>query len=126
MLGDHPIHPVLLSTDLEATRDFYHGRLGLEILAESDAALEFGCGGGTRLVVTRSSTGTNDTQTQVGWDVDDIHAELAELRSRGVRIEDYDMPGLRTTDGIADFGDVLYAWITDPGGNVLGIAQPAR
>jgi catechol 2,3-dioxygenase-like lactoylglutathione lyase family enzyme len=35
MLGDHPIHPVLLATDLGAARDFYHDRLGLEILSES-------------------------------------------------------------------------------------------
>jgi hypothetical protein len=24
MLGEHPIYPVLLATDLAATRDFYH------------------------------------------------------------------------------------------------------
>jgi len=123
MLGDSPIHPVLLSTDLAETRAFYHDRLGLEILAESDAALEFRCGAGTRLVVTKSSTGTSDTQTQAGWDVPDLRAELDELRSRGVKIEEYDMPGLKTVDGIADVGFALYAWIVDPGGNALGIAQ---
>jgi len=123
MLGDHPIHPILLSTDLGQTRAFYQDRLGLEILAESEAALEFRCGEGTRLVVTRSSTGTKDTQTQVGWDVPDLHAELDELRSRGVTIEEYDLPGLKTIDGIADVGFALYAWIVDPGGNVLGISQ---
>jgi catechol 2,3-dioxygenase-like lactoylglutathione lyase family enzyme len=124
MLGSHPIHPVLLSTDLAATRAFYHNKLGLEIIAESDAALEFSCGAGTRLVVTRSSTGTQDTQTQVGWDVPDLRAELDDLRLRGVTIEEYDLPGLKTVDGVADVGFALYAWIVDPGGNVLGIAQP--
>ena len=38
MLGEHPIHPVLLATDLGAARHFYHTQLGLEILNESDAA----------------------------------------------------------------------------------------
>jgi catechol 2,3-dioxygenase-like lactoylglutathione lyase family enzyme len=42
MLGEHPIHPVLLATDLGAARDFYHDRLGLEILNESQAAIVFG------------------------------------------------------------------------------------
>jgi catechol 2,3-dioxygenase-like lactoylglutathione lyase family enzyme len=124
MLGDSPIHPVLLSIDLAKTREFYHDRLGLEILAESEAALEFRCGQGTRLVVTHSSTGTNDTQTQAGWDVPDLRAELEELRRRGVKVEEYDLPGLKTVDGIADVGFALYAWIIDPGGNALGIAQP--
>jgi catechol 2,3-dioxygenase-like lactoylglutathione lyase family enzyme len=49
MLGDHPITPVLLSKDLAATREFYHDRLGLEILTENDDAISFRCGGGTHL-----------------------------------------------------------------------------
>ena len=43
MLGAHPIYPVLLSTDLAATKEFYHDRLGLEILNENEDALTFGC-----------------------------------------------------------------------------------
>jgi catechol 2,3-dioxygenase-like lactoylglutathione lyase family enzyme len=64
MLGDHPIHPVLLATDVAAARDFYHDQLGLEILSESEAACPFRCGGVTQLSVTKSTTGTADTQTQ--------------------------------------------------------------
>jgi catechol 2,3-dioxygenase-like lactoylglutathione lyase family enzyme len=123
MLGDHPIHPVLLATDLTAARDFYHDRLGLEILSESEAAITFRCGGGTQLSVTKSTTGTADTQTQASWYVSDVRAEVAELRSRGVKVEDYDLPGLRTHDGIADIGFAWAAWIIDPGKNALGILQ---
>jgi len=123
MLGDHPIHPVLLATDLAAARDFYHDRLGLEILSESEAAITFRCGGGTQLSVTKSTTGTADTQTQASWYVSDVRAEVAELRSRGVKGEDYDLPGLQTHDGIADIGFAWAAWIIDPGKNALGILQ---
>ena len=123
MLGDHPIHPVLLATDLAAAREFYHDRLGLEILEENEAAIVFRCGGGTQLDVTKSTTGTADTQTQVSWQVQDVRAEVAELRSRGVKVEDYDMPGLQTEDGIADLGFAWAAWIVDPGKNALGILQ---
>jgi catechol 2,3-dioxygenase-like lactoylglutathione lyase family enzyme len=123
MLGDHPIHPVLLATDLAAVRDFYHDQLGLEILSESEAAITFRCGGGTQLAVTRSTTGTADTQTQASWYVSDVRAEVAELRSRGVKVEDYDLPGLQTHDGIADIGFAWAAWIIDPGKNALGILQ---
>src|SRR6476659_3069060 len=41
MLAAHPIYPVLLATDLGATKEFYHDRLGLEILNENDDALTF-------------------------------------------------------------------------------------
>jgi catechol 2,3-dioxygenase-like lactoylglutathione lyase family enzyme len=123
MLGEHPIHPVLLATDLAAARDFYHGKVGLEILNESEAAIVFRCGGGTQLSVTKSTTGTADTQTQASWLVRDLRAEVAELRSRGVEVEDYDLPGLKTEDGIADIGFAWAAWIVDPGKNALGILQ---
>ena len=123
MLGDHPIHPVLLAKDLAAAREFYHDKVGLEILMENDDAIVFRCGGGTQLDVTKSTVGTADEQTQVSWQVPDLRAEVAELRSRGVKVEDYDMPGLRTEDGIADLGFAFAAWIVDPGGNALGVMQ---
>jgi catechol 2,3-dioxygenase-like lactoylglutathione lyase family enzyme len=122
MLGDHPIHPVLLAKDLAAAREFYHDRLGLEILTENDDAIVFRCGG-TELDVTKSTVGTADEQTQASWTVGDLRAEVTELRSRGVKVEDYDLPGLKTEDGIADLGFAWMAWIIDPGKNALAIMQ---
>jgi catechol 2,3-dioxygenase-like lactoylglutathione lyase family enzyme len=123
MLGNSSIHPVLLSMDLVQTREFYHDRLGLEILIENEHSITFRCGGGTKLAVSKSTTGTADSQTQVGWEVADLRAELADLRSRGVTIEDYDLPELRTEDGVADVGFAWMAWIIDPGKNALAILQ---
>jgi catechol-2,3-dioxygenase len=123
VLGAHPIYPVLLATDLAAARDFYHTKVGLEILNESEAAIVFRCGAGTQLSVTTSTTGTADTQTQASWHVKDLRAEVAELRARDVKVEDYDIPGLKTEDGIADIGFAWAAWIVDPGKNALGILQ---
>lgn len=122
MLGEHPIHVVLLSRDLSETRCFYHDKLGLEILSESDAAISFRCGA-TSLDVTKSTTGTADDQTQAVWVVDSLEAEIGELRSRGVEVQDYDLPGLKTERGVADLGFALAAWIIDPHGNALGILQ---
>src|ERR687889_297296 len=105
MLSDHHVFPILLSTDLDATRAFYHGVLGLEILREDEGdRIVFRCGGGTQLAVTLSTTGTSDTQTQMAWRVPDIRAAIEDLRTRGVRIEDYVDPDPVTTDGIADMG----------------------
>lgn len=123
MLGEHPIDVVLLATDLESSKEFYAGKLGLEILNESEEAVTYKCGGDSRLAVTKSTTGTADEQTQASWRVDDLAAELAELRARGVEIQEYDMPGLKTADGVADLGFALMAWIIDPHKNALGIMQ---
>ena len=122
MLGDHPITPVLLATDMAQARAFYHEALGLEILAERDGSIDFRCRPGV-LNLNLRTTGTADTQTQAGWRVDDLRAELAELRDRGVDIQEYDLPGLKTESGIADIGFAWAAWIVDPFGNALGILQ---
>ena len=73
--------------------------------------------------MTKSTVGTADSRTQASWDVSDVRAEVAELRSRWVKVEDYDLPGLKTEDGIADIGFAWAAWIIDPGKNALGILQ---
>ncbi len=125
MLGDHLVFPILLSTDMAASRSFYHDVLGLEILREDEERLIFRCGSGSQLAVTRSTTGTSDMQTQLAWRVPDIRTALADLRERGVRIESYQAPDPVTdADGIADMGYAWAAWITDPSRNVLGLIQP--
>jgi catechol 2,3-dioxygenase-like lactoylglutathione lyase family enzyme len=122
MLGDYPIDVVLLATDLEAARDFYRDKVGLEIVTESADAVTFRCGA-NQLAVSKSTVGTADQQTQAAWRVKNLDAEVSALRSRGVKIEDYDLPGLKTVDGIADIGFARMAWFLDPAKNCLGIMQ---
>jgi catechol 2,3-dioxygenase-like lactoylglutathione lyase family enzyme len=125
MLGDHLVFPILLSKDLAKARAFYHDTLGLEILRQDEERIIFRCGAGSQLSVTKSTIGTADSQTQLAWRVPDLHAELEDLRARGVRIEAYDEPDPKTdADGIADMGFAWSAWIIDPGGNALAIIQP--
>jgi predicted enzyme related to lactoylglutathione lyase len=123
MLASHPIDPMILATDIAVAKEFYGDKVGLEILIESDDFLTFKCGGDSRLVVTRSSTGPSGPDTKASWRVDHLAAELTELRSRGVPIEDYDEGGLKTVGGIADVGFALAAWFVDPHGNSIGLLQ---
>jgi hypothetical protein len=71
----------------------------------------------------------------MAWEVDDLEAVVAELRRRGVVFEEYDLPGLKTVNGIAEVegnypsrGGVgeRAAWFRDSEGNVLGIGQAKR
>jgi catechol 2,3-dioxygenase-like lactoylglutathione lyase family enzyme len=123
MLSEHPIDVMLLATDLAVTRRFYVEALGLEIVLETDDFVAFRCGGDSRLVVTKSDSGTKEEQTKASWRVEDLAAEVAELRSRGVEVVDYDEPWLKTVDGIADVGFALSAWLVDPSGNNIGLLQ---
>lgn len=125
MLSDAPVFPILLSTDLDASREFYHQQLGLQILREDpDDRIVFRCGSGTQLAVTLSTIGTSDTQTQMAWRVSDIRAAVADLRARGIRVEEYVAPDPVTSDGVADMGHSWAAWFVDPSGNVLAVVQP--
>ena len=125
VLNDSTVFPILLSHDLEASRAFYGDLLGLELAREDpDDRLVFRAGNGSQVVLSKSTVGTKDTQTQCAWRVPDIHAAVAELRGLGVRIEDYTAPEPVTTDGIADMGHSWAAWFIDPSGNVLAVVQP--
>jgi catechol 2,3-dioxygenase-like lactoylglutathione lyase family enzyme len=124
-LSDNVVFPILLSTDLDASRTFYHEVLGLEILREDEGdRIVFRCGGGSQLAVTASTVGTADTQTQLAWRVPDIRSAVAELRTRGVRIEEYQDPDPVTVEGIADMGHSWAAWFIDPSRNVLAAVEP--
>ena len=124
MLSDYPVFPILLSTDMATSRAFYHDTLGLSIMKEEEDRLVLQCGGGTQLVISESTIGTSDTQTQMAWRVPDVRAAIADLRARGVHIEEYVAPDPVTVDGVADMGHSWAAWFIDPSRNVVAIVQP--
>ena len=51
----------------------------------------------------------------------DLRAAVDQLRNRGVRFEEYDLPEVKTEDGISTTGDLQEAWFRDPDGNILRI-----
>jgi catechol 2,3-dioxygenase-like lactoylglutathione lyase family enzyme len=122
----------LPAQDLERARRFYADKLGVEPVDERPGGLLYRCGG-TEFALFQSSGASPGTFTQMGWQVEDLDAVVAELRRRGVEFEDVDVPGLRTVDGIADieghypskgFRGERAAWFHDSEGNLLGIGQP--
>jgi catechol 2,3-dioxygenase-like lactoylglutathione lyase family enzyme len=115
--------------DMAASRAFYHDTLGLELIREDLVhgevdRLVFRCGSGTQIVISKSTVGTKDTQTQCAFRVPDIRAAVAELRGLGVHIEDLEEPAPVTHDGVADMGHSWAAWFVDPSKNTLAIVQP--
>jgi catechol 2,3-dioxygenase-like lactoylglutathione lyase family enzyme len=121
MLAKYPVDVMLLATNLDVARRFYEATLGLEVLLENPQFLTFGCGGDSRLVVTKSTTGTREAVTKASWRVEDLAGEVAWLRARGVQIQE--LPELGTVDGVADLGFALAAWFIDPHDNWIGLLQ---
>lgn len=69
------------------------------------------------------SFGGPSGDTQMGIMVEDIEATVKTLRDNGVVFEEYDLPGLKTVDGIAELQDEWAAWFKDSEGNVLAVGQ---
>ena len=124
----------LPAQDLERARRFYAEKLGLEPADERPGGLLFRCASG-EFALFASAGASTGTFTQMGWEVDDIEATVAELKARGVAFEDVDVPGLRTVDGIADIEGNYpskgatgerSAWFRDSEGNLLGVGQAVR
>ena len=106
-------------TDLEDARRFYGEQLGLPLLDETPFALRFGAGKGSQIAVRRGSPNVGNTVAH--FEVSNLDADMAELRSRGVVFEEYESP--KTVNGVAEIGPARGAWITDPSGNVLGLRE---
>ena len=79
------------------------------------------CGGGTLFEVYERPTAGDAQHILASWEVSEIRVTVDELRSRGVRFEEYDLPGVKTEHGISTTGDLREAWFRDPDGNILRI-----
>src|SRR5215472_1484889 len=100
LYGRHML-PTIPAGDLARARAWYADKLGFNT-GQEDAEAVLYCSGEDRRFLLFSSPGAGTAQHQLAaWVVDDVEAEVAELRARGVEFEEYDQPGLRTVDGIA-------------------------
>ena len=123
MLAQAQIMAVVPVSDVEAGIRFYGDTLGLALKARrsdlpENREAEFEAGGGTLLVYESIGAGKS-RHTVAGFRVDDIDETVSSLRERGVVFEEYDLPDLKTENGIAAVGDVRAAWCKDPDGNIL-------
>jgi len=125
MLGDAEIVAIVPVSDLAASIEFYEGALGLRLEVRRDdlptnREAEFRAGNG-KLLLYESVGAGQSRHTVAGFRVGDLQAAVPALRERGVTFEEYDLPDLKTVDGIATVGDLSAAWCKDPDGNILAI-----
>ena len=122
MLADAPVHAAIPASDMERAKRFYRDTLGLKVAEEAEEGVRFDCGG-TQLYAYPTSHAGRAAHTLASWRVADLGAEMTDLRARGIIFEEYDLPGLKTVDGIAQWGRVRGAWFKDSEGNILGVTE---
>jgi predicted enzyme related to lactoylglutathione lyase len=122
MLKDAPIIAYIPVADVARARKFYEQTVGLVAKEEYAGGVVYDCGGTAAFLYPTPNAGTSKA-SQAFWQVQDVEAEVAELKKRGVRFEEYDMPGLKTENGIATGGGAKTAWFKDTEGNIMAVSQ---
>ena len=107
--------------DLDVATKFYKNTLGLTPVHEEKELVVFRSGPSEINVYRSDYAGTNKA-TAVTWTVDNVKEEVADLKSKGVVFEHYDMPGMTRDGDVYVSGDMKVAWFKDPDGNILNVA----
>jgi len=123
MLSDSCVTTMLPVKDLDRARAFYEGSLGLKPSGlKPDGKFVYEVGGSI-LALFPKPEGTKADHTAISFQVADIEASIQELKRAGVVFEDYDFPGLKTTNHVCLLGAEKAAWFKDTEGNYLCIHE---
>ncbi|MEV5973076.1 VOC family protein [Streptomyces sp. NPDC051921] len=122
MLADSPVAAIIPANDLARAKRFYTETLGLTLTRDvpEDTRLE---SGGTIVGLYETPYGGQAQHTLASFKVDDLDASMSELKEKGVTFEDYDLPGLKTVDGVAETDNMRGCWFKDSEGNILCLVQ---
>ena len=123
MLQKSPMYSYIPVKDLARARKFYEEKLGLRDPEVRKGGVIYQFGEHTACFMYPTPNAGTSQASQAFWQVDDIEREVAELKSRGVQFEDYEMPQGKTRDGIMTAGDARAAWFKDSEGNILAVIQ---
>ena len=126
MLADSKAFSGFAAPDIEAARDFYRDKLGLDVTEQEvggQSLLTLNLAGDRPTMIYPKPDFQPATYTVLNFPVDDVEAAVDELSARGVQFEKYD--GFDQDEkGIARGNGPDIAWFKDPAGNVLSVIKP--
>ena len=115
--------PTLPAANIERAKRFYADKLGLQPSEDiPGGGVVYHCNGSTFSLYPSEFAGTAKN-TAAMFETDDLDRDMRELRSKGVKFEDYDMPELKTVNGVATMPGGKGVWFKDSEGNILSIVQ---
>lgn len=121
MFKDHASSAIIPCKDLAVARAFYAETLGLPLLADHGNGFVFGTGDTQLNIYLSDYAGTNRANA-VLWAVGDALERIAaDLRGKGVALDEYPEGFDRVTDGVHVRGDFRVIWFRDPDGNILHV-----
>ena len=123
MLQKAPMYAYIPVKDLARARQFYEEKVGLRPKEEKAGGVVYEFAQHTACFMYPTPNAGTSSASQAFWQVDDVEREVAELKRRGVKFEEYDMPQLRTDNGIATGGGAKAAWFKDTEGNIMALVQ---
>ncbi|MFL5606103.1 MAG: VOC family protein [Gemmatimonadaceae bacterium] len=123
MLQKSPMYAYIPVANVTRARRFYEEKLGFIPGREVAGGVSYEFAGGTACFLYPTPNAGTSRASQAFWAVDDVEREVAELKARGVTFEEYDMPGLKTKNGIATAGGAKSAWFKDTEGNIMAIIE---
>lgn len=117
---------VLPVTDLDRARGWWHDVLDRDpIHTDAESENLFYDIGGTVVLVYRTDFAGTAKNTAINLVTDDLDRDVAALRARGVEFHEYDFPGLKTVDGIAQLGTLRGSWFSDSEANIFALSEPS-
>ena len=122
MLESATAYATLPAIDMARATQFYTETVGAVPGASREGGSFFTLGN-CAFMIYPTPNPKRGGHTQMTLRVRDARASVAELRSHGVIFEEYDLPGLKTVEGIADTGGASAAWFKDTEGNTIGVLQ---
>lgn len=123
MLKNASIVPYIPVADMSRARRFYEEKVALKPREQYAGGVIYECGNGSWVFMYPSAGAGTSKASTAFWAVDDVEAEVKELKARGVVFEEYDMPGIKTVNSIATGGGAKTAWFKDSEGNILAVSQ---
>jgi predicted enzyme related to lactoylglutathione lyase len=121
MLQKSPMYAYIPVRDVSRARTFYEQKLGFRPKQELAGGVVYEFGEGTACFMYPTPNAGTSRASQAFWQVDDVEREVAELKAKGVKFEDYDLPGMK--DGISTEGGAKAAWFKDTEGNIMAVIQ---
>jgi predicted enzyme related to lactoylglutathione lyase len=123
VLQNAPMHAYIPAKDISRARQFYEQKLGFRPKEEIEGGVVYEFAEHTQCFLYPTPNAGTSRASQAFWQVSDLEREVAELKAKGVKFEDYDMPGLKTTNGIMVAGSSKAAWFKDSEGNIMAVIQ---
>jgi catechol 2,3-dioxygenase-like lactoylglutathione lyase family enzyme len=124
MLQEGQVFASIPAADFARAKAWYEEKLGLTPTMEMPGGNAlYKCGDGTVFLLYETQFAGTGKHTIAGWNVKDLDKEMAELRARGVTFEDYDMPNLKTVNGVVESDGMRAAWFKDSEDNILNIGE---